>query len=448
MYEVCSRFLVAASLWIGGTTVLAFALPTHSLADENLLIEIHPAILGLHETEFSDRRVTTEELLGVCSQGTSVMQGTLGVESGAADRTCIVFRGSVDTLAVGRRGPVQVRTSSRMNVTLAGELSLGVNGLSFQATEVSPQIVQLQLCEAKSDHCGPIGKLAERRASIRFEKQKPDVKAIVEYRAGVRLRQSFSEAIGEKLDSFDTELHRIKHQLQEQNAPLQRLGMSTHDNGRVTVSALIGDLRPTTEIPLSDASDLSRNDVRVVVHQDVFGRLALQYAGKRVEGERLVQDLLEVSRMVGADFARPEGDMSWAVQFAAEEPVCIEFGEQQSAITFRFERFESDGRIFPDPMEVRVVYSWIETDDPLAATRDGTIRVDPAGFAPESGRRIPGRLLAQRTVMKRRFEQVFSDRVEFRSTAPLGPLHDATLVLRKVESQNGWATTTWRVDRK
>src|SRR5262249_9145970 len=98
-------------------------------------------------------------------------------------------------------------------------------------------------------------------------------------------------------------------------------------------------------------------------------------------------------------------------------PLTVTFGRNQLVLVLRTKELESADQTSP-AMDVTVRYEVRDRDGRSVLVRPQPPEVYPHGFVPGSGRRIPGRVQAFRTVLIRRFDRLLPQELDPERTQP------------------------------
>ena len=103
-----------------------------------------------------------------------------------------------------------------------------------------------------------------------------------------------------------------------------------------------------------------------------------------------------------------------------------------------------DVRRFDEPMNVTARYQLDRASGAIKAVRQGELEIFPPGFVPNSGRRLPTRLIGFRNLLKHRFEKLLAPEIVSPGLVLTGQWQRVgKLELTELEADKGWMLLGW-----
>lgn len=188
-----------------------------------------------------------------------------------------------------------------------------------------------------------------------------------------------------------------------------------------------------------------RPDMALQVHESLVHNVTTDlFAGRTVRIEDLQDLAQDTLGRIPPELELDEDREPWGITFARQRPVSVSFDDGLATLVLRADRFYQDDEPVQG-MDVSVTYRFVPTPTGFRAERQGEVEVYPPGFGPGSGRRVPARLQAIRSVMTRRFSKVFPPTAEMTGFTPPGEWEDfGHLRPVQVTPDDEWLAIAWR----
>jgi len=185
-------------------------------------------------------------------------------------------------------------------------------------------------------------------------------------------------------------------------------------------------------------------DLSIRVHQSALNNLADKALGGMIVRDETFQSTLkDVLGRVPEQFKPDEQDQPWAIAFAPEVPITVDFLDNQFRITVRGRRFIKGGEEHP-AMDVSALYNIVRQGDTIKAVRQGGLEIFPPGFDRAKGR-FSTRQLAIRKLLERRFGKVLQPELVGKGIELPGNWKKAgRLMPVAMSSAGGWITIGWK----
>lgn len=181
----------------------------------------------------------------------------------------------------------------------------------------------------------------------------------------------------------------------------------------------------------------------VRLHESLANNLAEDLlAGRTLDQEQLEQLALRFFGRLPPQLTDDEQRGPWSITFAHHDPVTLRVEQDTATVTVRGREFASDVRTFHTPMNVTARYRLQREHDAIRAVRDGELEIVPPGFT--KGKRISPRLSSVRTLLKHRFDKIFTPEIASQGLVLPGQWSRAgRLDLVQLEAREGWLALGW-----
>jgi hypothetical protein len=338
----------------------------------------------------------------------------------------------------GGRSGVRINTASQMRFDVVKWFKFDERGFAAWPATADVEVVASRLKSIHSQR-GVGSRLKRRVAAKEYARTKDQATAIMTVRSRRRLAEKFDAQATAQLSELQGDFVRLQNTLADWGTPLTSLRPRI-GQGRCWIDATLA----TADVAQSDGdAQAAEADLVVSMQTVVVNTIARSSLGGRtlsdVEMRRRQEELLRRFG-AGASGPRVESTTPWAVTFAAS-PLRLSGEADVIRVSMHSDRFESNGRMFPDPMTVQAEYRFIPGQGSVTARREGQIVVYPSDFPPGRGP-IPGRLLMQRTIMRRRLEVMFP--AEFHLHSNVAERSPVPLTLAAVRTRGKWLQIDFR----
>ncbi|HEX7448183.1 MAG TPA: hypothetical protein VF306_11590 [Pirellulales bacterium] len=342
---------------------------------------------------------------------------------------------------VGYNGPARVGSLSRTDLRGRKQFMLDGYGFAVWPADATAE-THSQTYGVWSNKHGCVDRLVRRVARKRLGQQKAASERVAAQHARQRLARR-----------LDTEANR---QLAQSNAdylgrfrnPLYRTG---HLPRELRFSTTADDLQLIAlhDSPARLAAATAPPDPRrglamsVRLHESLANNLAEDFlAGRTLDQEQLEQLAVRLFGRLPAQLVNDEQRGPWSITFAQHDPVTLRIEQDAAMVTIRGREFASDLRTFRTPMNVSARYRLLRDRDAVRAVREGELEIVPPGFT--KGRRISPRLSTIRTLLKHRFEKIFTPEIASQGLVLPGQWRRAgRLDLVQLEAREGWLALGW-----
>jgi hypothetical protein len=344
--------------------------------------------------------------------------------------------------AAGPRHLIYVDTFAQGSVQVLQDIIL--DGRSFAAGSPAISVrARTELLGAETDF-GPLANLAARSAAR--------VGAVVTQRHNDRL----AERIGGQLlaEQLSREVGKVVAQSNEQYQKtvleqLRSFDLTVSDlSSSTTADALY--LRasvPGLEVkPPSIAAPPS--DARLSMHQTLMNRALLKdLGGRMLTGDDLEKRAQRMADQFKFDLPPKKDEADMSITLDAKAPMTVSFERGQAVIVIRGTEYAVGDTAYP-AMNVTSRWNVVADSKGVRFVRLPELEVYPPDFVPGSGKKLPFRLQAFRTVLSRRFGRLMPVELDLNNLAfaeafpgmPGGRFRRAT-------AADGWLVLDWQRDR-
>lgn len=387
-------------------------------------------------------------ILGTSIRGQGRTIGNVSVRlTPAADKGLLetTLEATNDARTIGCNGPARIGSTSR--TTLVGRQQLAIDELGFHPLPARASAsARSRIYAVWSTKRGIVDRIVRKVARRRIPRQKRQSERIAARHAEQRLIRRLNAETNRELKRSNTNyLEKIRN-------PLVRIGQfprqaafrttadrlhftALHDGpDRLAAPSPPPDIPPGSDLSVRFHESLPNNFAHGLLagrtlDRDQFERLTQRYLG------RIPEQLEDEDQSRGP----------WSITFAAFNPITLRLNRQTATITVRGRQFASDVRQFDVAMEVTARYRLESQDGKIKAVRQGDLEIFPPGFVPNSGRRLPTRLIGIRNLLKHRFDKIFPE--EFVSQPLVLPgqwQRIGRLDLIQLQTDQGWMSLGWR----
>lgn len=342
---------------------------------------------------------------------------------------------------IGYNGPARIYSLGTTEILASKRLQLDANGLigSPAASRARTRSTTLDIQTKRGS------KLVERLAWKRAGKLKGRADAIAGQHAEKKANRRTDEEAADRLSDVNRRYEdKIRVPLRVRRLFPERLAFRSSDT-RMEVDGLQArGVQLASAFP-APAITAEQPDMAVQIHESMIHNItADMFAGRTIRIEDL-QDLAQdtLGRIPPA-LELDEDREPWGITFAKRRPVSVSFDDGLFRLVLRVERFyRGDEPV--QGMNVSVSYRVQPVPGGFQAARQGDVEVFPPGFQPGSGRQIPPRLQAIRSVMMRRFSKVFPPAFDMAGFVPPGEWKDfGRLQPVQVTADDQWMVLAWR----
>jgi len=413
------------------------------LSHPNVLVKVSDDLVASRLAgPVEDTSPVQDYILGTDIRGTGHTTGQVSVElvpAQTAGQLDLVFKGKVDTDAVGYNGPVRIYSTGVAEIEGRKRLSLGAERIAG-----SPAASQAEVSTSINDIVSNKGRaLVERLAWRRAMKQKAQAEYIAARHAEERFNERMDKQADELIAQANNDLQKkFRRPLLERRLfPELFRFQTTKDALYVTLlQAADGSLAAPgapPEIPQS-------GDLSVKVHQSAITNLTNAALSGVILDEKRFRELAQEHLGPLAREKVPEENEDWSITFAPHQPISVTFDEGKFAITIRGQEYYADGETHP-AMNVTAVYEIRKTERGFKALRQGKLSIFPPGFDPKSGEQLPPRIQMLRTMLERRFGKFLTEELTPKNLVVAAEGREPVqLQLTRLETTRGWLVLAWK----
>lgn len=411
----------------------------------NVKIRVSEALLSRRFAQsVNEPAPVNENILGTHVRGTSITTGNIStdvVPNRNVARVDIVFRGQTHTKSIGRQKPVTVRSTSVTALEARKPLYLYPTRVTSDPAAARGR-TRTTIHSITSDR--QVGrKLVERIAWQRANSQKAQAESI----ASARTARRFERQMDNKSQEL---LTRAQQTLREQlRGPINRRGLIpekirtlSHDDSAIVLATQAdrSQFAATSTPPMFCPHD----DVVAQVHESAINNTAEKaIAGLTLTDERIAELMQELTGSVPEELQIREEDQPWSIQFDYQQPVTVEFDNQQMTIAVRGRRFTSGERVLDNKvMEMSATYSMKTSPSGVTMVRQGEIDVTFPNNT-QSGLRATDRIF--KTLMQNKFSELFKEEIQGEGFSLPGRFEElGTIRLNDLSAENGWLSLGWK----
>ena len=386
----------------------------------------------------------TDCILGMSIRGEGHTTGTITAELiPNGDEAVIRMIMSAQTMSknVGSRGVVRVYSDSV--TTFEAEKLFRVDEEQIYAT---PATCRAETKSTITGVCATNGmRLIENIARKQVRKNQCKGDWIGARHAEERVSRRFDEQSSELLaEANESYVDRFRHPLWQRGLFPNELLFATLETGvGVTVLQAEADqlaaFNTPPELP-------GKPDVALRLHESFINNMAAEALGGRTLDEEQVMEMLkDTMGKIPEHFKADEGEEPWAISFALEQPVVLNFNNDKFTIKLSVDRFVRGDSDYPG-MDITAHYQIVKSGDEYKAIRQGEVTILPPGFVVDKDKRLSVRQQAIRQLIGRRFDKAFRQEI----TAEPLELPNRWKKLGKLplshwRTENGWAVATWNL---
>ena len=412
----------------------------------NLYVEVSGELLAAAMGRSVDEVTPVEDcILGTSIFGTGHAVGSVTAgpaTSGQQAAIDLIMRTATATNTVGYNGPVRIYSTGVTNSASRKRLLISDAGFS-SLPAASNAVTNTRINRIDAGGKRLIEALAWRRAG----KQKSQAEQIAADHAEQRLNRRFDEESAEQLAEANADYQdKFRRPLVRRNLFPATLNFGTTDQA-LQITALeapaASHLAAATAPPVLSG----RLDLGIRVHETMVNNFAEGLLGGMIVDEEQLQrnitDLLGYLPERLKDKNSEEGE-PLSITFPEEQPVSVAFTASGFALTIRGVAYTKGDRSYPG-MNVTAAYQIQKADQGFRAIRQGELEIFPPGFSPEEGERLSAPEQTLRTILQRRFQQVFPTEIV---PEPITPedrwAKIGQLELHDWQATPGWMLMGWR----
>lgn len=394
------------------------------------------------QRDVNDSTPVNEMILQTHVRGTATTRGKVTanvVNNPHVAQIDIMFDGVTDTVSVGRQKPVTIRSSSTTILNGRKPLYLYPTRLSSEPAAASGSTSNRIHSITPDMKIG--ARIIERIAWGRANEQKPQTEAIAAYRAARRLERKIDEQTTDLLNGARDSLR------SQFSGPLNQRGLipetirTSSDDHAVYVhgtQADDGQLAATSPPPFFSSGD----SVIAQIHESAINNTAEKaIAGLRLTDERIVEVMKELKLDIPDELKISEDKTPWSMSFDWNQPVTVEFDDQQLTISIRGRRFTRGDNTLKKALEISATYSMEALPEGVVLKRQGDVNVTMPGN--DGALRAGDRIF--KTLMEKKFGQLFKPLIQGNGFTLPGRFGEMGVIrLHRLSTENGWLSLGWQ----
>ncbi|NLX99054.1 MAG: hypothetical protein GXY83_23175 [Rhodopirellula sp.] len=383
-------------------------------------------------------------ILGTAVRGTGHAVGAVSVElipSDAAGAIDMILRSDTATNTIGYNGPVRIysdgttRSASRKRLLLTGE------GLS-PLPAVTSAVTDNQIRGISAGGRRLIEKFARRTAA----RQEPLAEQIAARHAERQISDRFDEQAAEQAANANRDYQdKIRRPMVLRGLFPPILDISTTRES-LQVEALQASAAFHLAASTAPPATNGKTDLSVRVHESAINNYAEGfYGGRIVSEEQMQQDIADLLGYLPDRFKSPAGEELWSIAFAERQPISVAFQSGGFRMTIRGDSYTKGQSEYPG-MIVTAHYRIENSSGDFRAVRQGELEIFPPGFSPDGGQRLSTREQVLRSMLQRRFNEVFPGEIVPEPIVPTGDqaANVGKLVLEDWQATPGWMILGWK----
>ena len=319
--------------------------------------------------------------------GTAMMLPVTGAYPGQCE---VRFSGVVQSTMNGRQGPV--------SFVLSGNTQLNAGkGVVLQADRfwVLPAVANAQSDLRTQQVCstlqGGIGKLVRRIAGKKIAEERPQGQRDLSDRSRDSFLEQFNEDVAKEIAEARVDFEKeVLRSLLRLNTEADSINFQTDPSSlNIALQFDSGIAVPRYQRPLS----LTEADFRVALHESMLQAITTRiYSGRKLDNIRRELKVLGIKLSAEDEEEIPDG---FGIHFADEQPIGIEFSDNQIFLTLRGKQWFVEETALV-AMNVRFAYAIENQAGRFVAVRQSVVDIT----APEG--QLGGRFIQQKNVLKRR----------------------------------------------
>jgi hypothetical protein len=433
----------------------------------NLILEANCDLLGaaVYETRTTPDTVN-ETITGAKVEGQAISYTVAGVEFCPDDHKAsleMVLRGKIVSQTVATKGPVRTYNSNWGTFVARKPVCITSDGLSWsQASAGVRQDSHLNCLEVKPK--GLAGAITRQVALVAYEHDKEKARAEGEYKAGVRIVESFDEEGGKELAKQNKDFHqRLLQRLEKKNLLSQPLQFRTTKELLILLDRLADEDQPPSITPPPAVQGVPALALRL--HQSLVNTAGTRmYSGQTRDRAGFRQDLKDLG-LVDEDEKNndkertdqektdkektdkeKEPEEDFEITFAKKDPITAIFDDQRVKVTIRNTRFKrADEKAYSEPWQTTITFKLSKTDKGFRLVREGEIDPVPLDRKTMEPTAMSGIKTAERRALIRLFQRNLKDEYTMDEIKPTGDLKKiGTLESTQGETSNGWLLLAWK----
>jgi len=349
--------------------------------------------------------------------------------------------GQIASDTVGYRGPARVYTDGLTRITVQKPLMIDAEHV-WSRPAAARATTQTKI---KGVRVVRGGQFVERLARRRTYAQKSEAECIAARHAEQRVSRRFDLQAAELVDDANQRLRRnFRQPLQIRRLLPEWLRFATTEEFlqvRARYRGPEGLAAAVAPPPLPEG-----HDVVLCLHESMVNNLAASaFAGMIVEERVLREQMTEAFGPLPEHLQPEEGEEPWAVTFADDRPIAVDFGDGRFTVTIRGRKYaRGDEEYAGIRMNVSAEYRIERTGEGFKAVREGELEVFPPGFVAGEGR-LSTREQVLRRLLQKKFARVFE--AEW-VPEPLQPAdrweNVGPLVMSEWSVAGGWMLVAWQ----
>lgn len=394
----------------------------------------------------------SDVILRTCVHSQGVMQGQTTLQLVPSEAFSISgailevqLAGTTNTTNVGRRGPVQIYSDSTSQIMATKQIAIDADGLrTFPTNAQVDTSTNIRSIRTNSGL-----KIVEKIAWKKVRQSKRQAEAIASGRAEGRVARQVDDKADATITKANADYQKqFKLPLKHRKLFPSMLCFSTTAE-QLSVVALQHGLAQFAAWSDPPEVDETETDASVRIHESVINNSTWTFlAGRRFAEEEFLSLVADLSGGEVPEQFKPDEDQEpWAVTFAQENPVRITFQNGQIRIEIHATGF-TKGTTDYTAMNVAATYEIKAKDGQFELARVGDLEIFPPNFEKEQ-RQLSVREQTLRKLLEKRFSKIFEPTWTPRDAVPLPERwkEAGSLRLTRWNTDNGWMTMTWKLEK-
>lgn len=401
----------------------------------NLRLDVSARLLAAGiDSDINDKGDFQETLLGTTYSGAATTRGKLElvlVPDPSHIQTRFDYRATVNSSSTGQKGPVTVQSVARTSVSGSKITTLMEDGFRLLPTKATA---------TTSADISDIGgrRLARRAAEGRASSEK----AATEQESARQAEQRLTREMDRRTNDLLAPLHywyqyNIRLPLAGRgNLPSELQCWSTNKFARLSaMQPAAGQLGAPTEAPHVTGD----YDLAVRVHESFLSGLGDGLlAGMTLRETELESQWDSLFGSVPEGIKTIDTERPWTLTFEREQPLMVKLSGGGLAVQIRAEQFTVGQESYPG-MWITARYTLAATEAGLVGTRQGRLEIIPPRFDLEGGERLGVRQQVLRSMLRKRFDPIFTDELTFIGAELPGRWKKAgPLAMELIQADAGW----------
>ncbi|MEZ6070491.1 MAG: hypothetical protein R3C10_09520 [Pirellulales bacterium] len=416
---------------------------------ENVLVRVDGDLIrAALDRDIDETGPVHDNILGTRIEGTSDTTGRLRSTLMPSDDEAVValnFAGVSESLTTGYNGPARIRSAGHTTLDAHTRLTLGNSGLSADDVDTTATTKTTTL-GVSSNRGGVAGCLITKIARKKVAQKKGASQRVAADHAAERFSTQMDDRLAELVARVNDYYYKnLRQPLSDRSAFPDVLRLTT--TGSELLAVALAGRRDQMAAPTAPPAGFDDAQCELRLHQSAINNLAeAMLAGEEFDNEQFRRHLTDMFGDAADRFIAEAGDgddanSTWAIQFADQQPLTVEFGDDQLTLKIRGQKFVSNGRSY-SAMDVTARYQLVNDGDTVKAVRQGDLEILPPDYEP--GKRLQVRQITLKQLLERRLGRMLTEEIVPEPMTMTGELAGVgALRLGRLTTQNGWLAAGW-----